>query len=463
MKSHGLSGFFDQFSDEYRIKSIHLAVCLGAGIFGYSFLTLMHVIRRSAEVVFVGDVSAIVILLLSFALLLLKKYEDAVSVTIASYIIALFFQNVINVRTDLFFTPLTQIYVSIVVLIIGMIGLSYFSTHLGQFFTYYGASSVLLAVQVALIVHGADAASMSQDERRRFATNLIVPLFDFLSAGFLDFFLLHYFRRIRSSLESKHLSAEKEKERLEEAVALRTAELSKTSHNLQQFVSVSSRDMTEHLRIMMSFMQLVERKAEKEYSGDKELNRYAEFAVESGRRLGRVINGLLEYVREDKDAGIIESVDTGRALERALADLRQFAEENSATVNFGDLPVVRGDKQKIRSLFYHLVYNGIKFHRDSVAPVVTVTAETTDKDAVFAVSDNGMGIEAAYMPQVFQLFQRLQDRGEYPGSGIGLALAKKIVENYGGKIWVESKAGEGSTFRFTLPLDRPAPDNGNKD
>ena len=172
--------------------------------------------------------------------------------------------------------------------------------------------------------------------------------------------------------------------------------------------------------------------------------------VEGVKRMQNLINGLLEYSRIGTRGQKPEPVDAKTALDHALAHLHMSISESGAKITAGQLPKVSVDSFQLAQLFQNLISNAIKF-RSEQTPEIRITAEHLDGQWKFAVADNGIGIEPQYADRIFLIFQRLHSRVKYPGTGIGLALCKKIIERHGGKIWVESKAGAGSTFYFTIP------------
>ncbi len=253
-----------------------------------------------------------------------------------------------------------------------------------------------------------------------------------------------------AELFRKTKQLERLNQELEQRVAERTAELSRSNEELQQFAYVASHDLQEPLRMVSSYVQLLARR----YQGqiDAGADEYIRFALEGSARMYELINALLDYSRIDKANSSFVRVDCGVALARALENLQLLMNESGAEVSRGELPVVRADETQIVQLFQNLVGNAIKFRGPDV-PRVHIEARQDARDWVFSVRDNGIGIEPAYAGRIFQLFQRLHGRSEYPGTGIGLSICKKILERHRGRIWVESQPGKGSMFHFTLPQD----------
>ena len=226
-------------------------------------------------------------------------------------------------------------------------------------------------------------------------------------------------------------------------------ELRRSNAELEQFAYVASHDLQEPLRAVAGMVQLLQ----KRYQGqlDERADEYIGHAVEAAGRMQALIQALLTYSRVERRNQPIEAVDAGNCLRAAIKNLDVSIRENHAVITIGELPTVHADAVQLIQLFQNLIGNGIKF-RGEREPQIHISA-TKLKDAWrFSVQDNGIGIESRYYERIFQIFQRLHTRREYSGTGIGLALCKKIIERHGGRIWVESEPGRGSTFHFTLPL-----------
>jgi len=231
---------------------------------------------------------------------------------------------------------------------------------------------------------------------------------------------------------------------------LKIEELKRSNEELEQFAYVSSHDLQEPLRMITSYLQLLQRK----YQGnlDDKADKYINFAVDGAVRMQNLIIDLLEYSRVDTGDDEPGSIDCKFILNKVLFDIKAVIKENNATISHDPLPEVMADSTQIVQVFQNLIINGIKFHGEE-APKIHISAEKIANEWVFSVQDNGIGIDPQYSERIFEIFKRLNSRDRYPGTGMGLAICKKIVERHGGRIWVESKLGKGSTFYFTLPIN----------
>ncbi len=239
-----------------------------------------------------------------------------------------------------------------------------------------------------------------------------------------------------------------ELERAHAMLDRRTRELERSNADLEQFAYVASHDLQEPLRKVASFCQLLQRR----YQGllDERGEQYIEYAVDGAKRMQVLINDLLAFSRVGRKPGEHVVADAGRLVDDALANLEVALSLSGGKVDRGELPEVRVEPALMTAVFQNLIGNALKF-KGETPPEVRVTADRDGEDWVFTVSDNGIGIDAEYAERVFALFQRLHTRSAYPGTGIGLALCRRIVEYHGGRIWLDTEA-EDTTFRFTIPV-----------
>ncbi|MCW5907135.1 MAG: PAS domain S-box protein [Chitinophagales bacterium] len=231
-------------------------------------------------------------------------------------------------------------------------------------------------------------------------------------------------------------------------LAAQTKELQRSNEELEQFAYVASHDLQEPLRMISSYVQLISKRIE---SGKTEgLGEYMQFAIGGVNRIQALINDLLQYSRVNRKGNPFAPVDLNEVMKIVTAHLMNRISETGAKVTFGEMPIVNGDSFQLIRLLQNLTENAIKFKVPDRTPEVHVFAEDRGDYWKIAVKDNGIGIDDKFYSRIFVIFQRLHAREDYEGTGIGLAVCKKIVERHGGEIWVESKTGEGSTFFFTI-------------
>lgn len=226
-------------------------------------------------------------------------------------------------------------------------------------------------------------------------------------------------------------------------------ELARSNRDLEQFAYVASHDLQEPLRMVATYTQLL---AEK-YQGklDADADKYIHYAVDGALRMQTLVRDLLAFSRVGRQGRNRQLTDCATILRTVQANLQTSIQETGARVIYDGLPTIEADSSELVQLFQNLIGNAIKF-RGTERPNVRITAQKKRAQWVFSVSDNGIGIAPEHADEIFVIFKRLHTRAEYPGSGIGLSICKKIVEQNGGRIWVEPRSGPGSTFRFTWPM-----------
>ena len=225
-------------------------------------------------------------------------------------------------------------------------------------------------------------------------------------------------------------------------------ELARSNRDLEQFAYIASHDLQEPLRMVAAYTQLLADR----YRGklDDTADKYIGYAVEGAIRLQALIEDLLTFSRVGRNGKEHAGTDCNKAVNEAFRNLAAAVQESGVIVTRGSLPMLRADHSQLVQLFQNLIGNAIKFRREQ-APMMNISAERNGDQWEIAVADNGIGIASEYQDQIFAIFQRLHTREEYAGNGVGLAICKKIVEQRGGHIWVDSSPGQGSTFRLTLP------------
>lgn len=226
--------------------------------------------------------------------------------------------------------------------------------------------------------------------------------------------------------------------------------LKQSNEDLKQFAYVASHDLQEPLRMVASYTQLLAENYGNQL--DEKAHKFIHYAVDGASRMQALIRDLLAFSRVETHAEVFQKVDAHSVLGVAVANLKAVIDETGALVTNGDLPQVRADPTQLTQLFQNLISNSIKFRNQSSAPRVHVSAQRQNGSWCFSIQDNGIGIESKYKEKVFIVFQRLHTRQEYPGTGIGLALCKRIIDRHRGEIWFNSLPGRGTTFHFTLPI-----------
>ena len=238
---------------------------------------------------------------------------------------------------------------------------------------------------------------------------------------------------------------------LERRVEQRTAELTRSNQELEQFAYIVSHDLQEPLRKMKSFSQLLAKECQGQLTDNEKVHRYLDYIIDAAERQRNLIQALLNYSRLGRNDSPKVSIDLGAVIEKVLEDLSVTIVETQATITVSELPTVQASATQMAQLFLNLIGNGIKF-RGEASPSIRIEAQLQPEEWLISVQDNGIGIKPQYAKRIFQIFQRLHSRSEYSGTGIGLAICRKIVEDHGGRIWVASEPGQGSTFYFTLPV-----------
>lgn len=238
-----------------------------------------------------------------------------------------------------------------------------------------------------------------------------------------------------------------DRKKSEAEIKQKSEELARSNKELEQFAYVASHDLQEPLRIITSYVQLLDKKYKDKLDADA--NDYINFTVDSAKRMRILINDLLTYSRVTTQPKFFGEIDCNEVLSAVLENLKTSIHETSAKIIFESLPLIHADYSQMLQLFQNLIFNAIKF-RAKNKPKIKIAVEDKNSHWQFSVSDNGIGIKKEYLEKIFIIFQRLHSQKEYPGTGIGLSICKKIVEQYGGKIWAESELGKGTIFYFTI-------------
>ena len=241
-----------------------------------------------------------------------------------------------------------------------------------------------------------------------------------------------------------------------EQLTVKAQQLSRSNAELEQFAYVASHDLQEPLRMIASYTQLILRRYGDRFDGDA--REFMDFIVDGATRMKQLIEDLLAYSRVGTHGKAFRPTDSGAAVQKALANLRAAIESSTGTVTHDPLPTINADEFQLVQLFQNLIGNALKF-KGTETPRVHISVNEQADTWTFGVKDNGIGIDGEYFDRIFMVFQRLHSRTDYPGTGIGLAICKKVVDRHGGRLWIESGVGSGSTFWFTVPKKVEAVDD----
>ena len=275
-----------------------------------------------------------------------------------------------------------------------------------------------------------------------------------MRAGAHDYVTKDHLARLAPVVERELGEARMRRElrRDHEQLRLSLKELARSNAELEQFAYAASHDLQEPLRMVASYVELLDERYKDQLDGNA--REFIAYAVDGATRMKQMIGDLLAYSRVGKNGEEVVAVACEAALGQACADLRTSIAEAAAEISHGPLPTVLGDFGQFARLFQNLLGNAVKF-RGEDPPRIHVSAEQNAQEWVFSVRDNGIGLDPQFADRIFMVFQRLHGHEDYPGTGIGLAIARKIVEQRGGRIWVESEPGQGATFHFTVPVHPP--------
>jgi signal transduction histidine kinase len=241
-----------------------------------------------------------------------------------------------------------------------------------------------------------------------------------------------------------------EKKRMQQELERYAGELERSNQELEQFAYVVSHDLKEPLHTIRGFAKFLEESYQAQL--DEQANEFIEYIIEGTVRMERLINGLLEYSRVKFKGSEPEPVNCTELVEQVLRDLKATIDARKAEITYDPLPTISGNERLLLRVFQNLIDNALKYCQNN-PPKVHVSAEEKEKEWLLSIQDNGIGIDPKNAEKIFIIFQRLHNRNEYSGDGLGLAICKKIIESHKGKIWVESKKDQGSTFFFTIPRE----------
>jgi chemotaxis family two-component system sensor kinase Cph1 len=251
-----------------------------------------------------------------------------------------------------------------------------------------------------------------------------------------------------TGMKKAEMKLRKYQDSLEKKVKERTKALEQSNKELKEFAYVASHDLKEPLRMITSFLQLLEHRYKDKL--DPDANDFIEYAVEGAKRMDKMINDLLEYSRIGNQEREFEYLQSEQLLKTVLMNLKPTIEDTNAIITHDPLPLIFANEQMMIQLFQNIISNSIKYHGEK-NPEIHISADNVNDEYIFAIKDNGIGIDQNHLERIFIIFKRLHTREEYEGTGIGLAIVQKIVQKHRGKMWVESELGKGTTFYFTIP------------
>ena len=232
----------------------------------------------------------------------------------------------------------------------------------------------------------------------------------------------------------------------------RTTELMRSNEELQQFAKIASHDLQEPLRAIEGFAKLLDRRYRDKL--DAVGNQFLEFILDGVSRMQKLIQSVLEHSSISTEKKEIQAIDVSSVVKEVMKNLNQAINESKATIIYGDLPAVAVERAQLVQLFQNIISNAIKYASSDRPPYIIISSEKSVDEWLFSIRDNGIGIDNKYAERIFDMFSRLHGAVKYEGTGMGLAICKKIVTAHGGRIWMESEIGEGSIFFFTLPAEK---------
>lgn len=320
----------------------------------------------------------------------------------------------------------------------------------------------IMAETILSDFHGKDIflwgkASPLYDENKKMV-GAIESIRDITDMKKIDVELHEYRENLEKQVEDRTQELAKTNEKLKNVISKHESteielaklvmELKRSNKELEQFAYVASHDLQEPLRMVSSFTQLLERQYKDKL--DENAYEYIKYAVDGAKRMQKLINDLLAYSRVTTKGDNFTEINAEEVVEQALFDLEIVIKENDAEIIVDPLPKIYADRSQMIQLFQNLIGNAIKYRSDDV-PHIHISAQKGEEEWIFQVSDNGIGIDSEYYDRIFQIFQRLHEMHVYSGTGVGLAICKKIVERHGGRIWLDSEVGKGSTFYLSIP------------
>lgn len=440
---------YESYSLEVQKKSRYILLTSIMMIVVMAISIPLHIYEGSGIFKYSGDVVGIIGGIIAMYFIRNKRVDISAYVLIVATLSLIVIHNIINDYLSPQKFHYLRLYVTLsqLFLIYLLLGLFAFKRkHIGS---YIFAALLVLGAHFVVIVlksYGGFANVMPEMWVAYIVGNIGV-----IGCGYVSYLIFALSESLIEVAEKEATAAKKQTEELENIVTERTVELQHTNEDLRQFAYVASHDLKEPLRMVSSFLGLIEKRLNGKVKEDVELKEFINYAVDGTQRMDVLINDLLSYSRVNTREKPFEKVNLNEALDVVKINLKVMIEQSNAVVNVKKLPTITGDYNQMIQLFQNLISNAIKYRDKKVVPIINISCSRVNGEHEFKVTDNGIGIAPEYHERIFQVFQRLHSRAEYEGTGVGLAICKRIVDRHGGKIFVESVPSEGSTFVFTLP------------
>jgi len=453
--SHWTSNITDYFLEDYESHSLEIQKKSRYIFFTAIMMIIvmvisipLHIFEGSGVFKYAGDIIGAIGGILALYFIRQKRISMAAYLLIISTVTLIVIHNIVNdfLSPDQFHYLRLYVTLSQLFLIYLLLGLFAFERkHIGS---YIFAAIVVLGAHFVVIAIKSYGGFANVEPEMWVA--YIVGNIGVIGCGYISYLIFALSEELIEVAEKEAGAAKQQNEELENIVASRTVELQHTNEDLRQFSYVASHDLKEPLRMVSSFLGLIEKRLNGKVKEDQELKEFINYAVDGTQRMDVLINDLLSYSRVNTHQKPFEKVNLKEVLDVAKINLKVYIEENNAIINAKKLPTVKADLNQMIQLFQNLISNAIKYRSKDTIPVINISSDRVDGKVRVSITDNGIGIAPEYHERIFQVFQRLHSRAEYEGTGVGLAICKRIVDRHGGAITIDSVKGEGSTFHFSF-------------
>jgi signal transduction histidine kinase len=397
---------------------------------------------------FIGD--TIGVTLAAYSLFLYRKAKPLAAGQVMA-IGAMLLINIDNIGRDLFVSESGMQY-RIYITMLGLAGVDFllilFFRDRKTIYTYSAFFELIILVHT-IIIHF--QLSGSADMQRELWQHFMMVTGDIFVIAIISTFMLRYIETLLAENAEHAQQIALQNEMLEQAVEERTHELKKSNRHLKEFAYIVSHDLKEPLRTISGFVTLIKRDLKKMGMTTQEIEDYIGYVSKGTTQMENLISDILAYSKLNVVEKNFSEVDMPRILGDVKQSLARALDESKAELHYGKFINVNGERLLLTQLFQNLISNAIKYRSSARQLQITIGCKADGDDVKYFVQDNGIGISEQYYETIFQAFKRLHSKAKYEGTGVGLAICKKIVDIHGGEIWVESKEGEGSTFWFTLP------------